>query len=349
MSPGEQSAAGEEGDEQSQFIVDGRPDGFRPGVGIASATSSGAGDGSRSSVSTTSIGAGGVAGMAVIVASAVAAILAAAFLIARKRRRQQELEQQLQAGNGGISDKAKLIYLNDPSSSGGVAAGGKSVPASDIAAGAGAGVATGAAAGETANDSFESDVNNILADIESFGGERLASLAGAAAVGAAVAGANVPQFNPSSWSGDDGAIELDPEAAAAYLAGASATRSTDTARSRSTVSTTSKSTSAAVIASASDSTTTSNSSPEDRSILPTDSDMVDGDNGGSFVSANVKDIGRRHSAHDVCVCKSSTCVGCQDLNLNVGNVDFVSASKIRTYEKSSVRGMLSKLVAKSDS
>ena len=333
-----------EDDEQSQFIVDGRPDGFRPGVGIASSTSSSVGgDGIRTSASTSSIGAGGVAGMAAVIAAAVAAVLAAAFLLARKRRRQQE-EQQLQQGNGGISDKAKLIYLDGPSSSAGVAAGGKN--AAD----------------------FESDVSNILADIESFGGERLASTS-----------TDAPRISPSSWSGDDGAIELDPKAAAAYLAGGSSatTRSTATsgaaaaagaaaiassatavattssnknraARSGSNVSAASKATSAAVIASVSDSTSTA-TSPEDKSVPPTaDGEVVDGGNEDSFISANHKDIGRRHSSVDVCVCKSATCVGCQDLSLNLGAVDFVSASKIRTDEKSSPGKVLAKLVTKGE-
>jgi len=334
------SGANDQGDEdgQSQFVIDGRPDGFRPGAGIASSTSSGV-DGSRASVSASYTGVGGAAGMATIIASAMVAVLAAAFLIARKRR--LRLEQQ-KGGNG--SDKAKLIYMDGVSSSGGVSAGCKSLSAGAAIA------AANTAAGDTANSidevDLEADVDKILADIESFGGERLDGAA-----------ADAPQFSPSAWGGDDGAIELDAEAAAAYLAGASTTRSTVGAgtaataaatttasvsaasksrserRTRSIVSAASRSTSAAVIAASTDESNT----------------VASGVGNSSFVSANPEDIGRRHSGHNVFTCKSSTCEQCQDKFVNVGRVDFVSASKINTDMRSSPRKVLAKLAGKSES
>ena len=187
-----------------KFILDGRPGGFRPGVEVVNkATADPSDNGSVSSFSTTLSG-GATAG--VVVGALVALVAATIFLVARKRHRKD---------NG--NDEATLIAKG--------AAGAAAVASDDID--------DGALNATTVNDSFESedgahpidadDSDAILADIESFGGHRLSSSAMVGAMMATTAAASTLDDNSVTSTNfnrsNNRSIELDPEAAAAYLAG----------------------------------------------------------------------------------------------------------------------------------
>lgn len=278
------SAAGEDDEDTGgKFVLDGRPDGFRPGVEVVNKATSGSpdtdtsGNGSVSSFST-ALSSGATAG--VVVGALVALVAAIIFLVARKRHRKD---------NGG--DQATLI-------SKGAAAAVASDDDDD------------AVNITTINDSFESDdgahpidaddSDAILADIESFGGHRLSSSAMVGAMMATTAAASTvddtsvtsKNFNRSNNRN----IELDPEAAAAYLAGGRVAAAAVTTKRRA-----------------------SNADLEAQ-----EDDTVE----GSFVSANPTDLGRRHSALHVTECNSGSCPGCRSSgnSENFDKIDFVPAT-----------------------
>ena len=198
------SAAGEDDKDAGKLILDGRPGGFRPGVEVVNKATADPSDNTSVSSFSTTLSGGATAG--VVVGALAALVIATIFLVARKRHRQD---------NG--NDQATLIAKG--------AAGAAAVVSDDID--------DDALNATTVNDSFESedgahpidadDSDAILADIESFGGHRLSSSAMVGAMMATTAAASTLDNNSVTSTNfnrsNNRSIELDPEAAAAYLAG----------------------------------------------------------------------------------------------------------------------------------
>jgi len=267
-----------------EFILDGRPDGFRPGADIVSKASTSDPDTAGAALG------GSRAPVGVIIGALTALVAAAIFLVARKRSRK--------AGNS--SDQITLIHKG---------------------AGANASSDDDDALNTTVIDnSFEQcdfdgdacpidvdDADAILSDIEaSFGGHHIASSAMVGAMMATTAAVSAIDDNDArntkkNNSSSNNNIELDPEAAAAYIAGGSVAAAAVTAERRA----------------------------RNADVEAQQDDGADTVQ-GSYLSANSRDLGRRHSSLHVTECRSGACPGCRslDTSLSVGEVSFVAATKV---------------------
>ena len=295
-SNGQRPVSGGEGPtgdtDTGKFILDGRPDGFRPGVGVVS----------KSTTSDPDTGAATALGapVGVTVGALTALVAAAIFLVARKRSRKD-------------SDQATLIRKGegaDASSDGDDAVNTTTIDNSFE------GDFDGAAARPIDVD----DADAILADIESFGGLRLASSAMVGAMMATTAAASAIDDNDVSSTKNNRSIhnnvELDPEAAAAYLAGGSVAAAAVIAKRR------------ASNAAAADAEAQEEDADDtvEESFLSAEED-ADVMRDQSFLSANSKDLGRRHTVLHVSECQSATCTGCRS-RTTFQEVSFVPAAKV---------------------
>ena len=276
-----------------KFILDGRPDGFRPGTGVVSKSTTSDPDLSGAA---TNLG----APVGVIVGALTALVAATIFLVARKRSRK-------------ASDQATLIRKGegaDESSDGD----------DDINTTAIDNSFEGDIDGAAARPIDVDDADAILADIESFGGLRLASSAMVGAMMATTAAASAIDVNDVSSTKNNRSIsnnvELDPEAAAAYLAGGSVAAAAVIAKRR------------ASNAAAADVEAQEEAADDtvEESFLSAEED-ADVTRDESFLSANSKDLGRRHTVLNVPECQSTFCTGCQN-RTTFQEVSFVPAAKV---------------------
>jgi len=276
-----------------KFILDGRPDGFRPGTGVVSKSTTSDPD---TSGAATTLG----APVGVIVGALTALVAATIFLVARKRSRKG-------------SDQATLIRKGegaDESSDGD----------DDINTTAIDNSFEGDIDGAAARPIDVDDADAILADIESFGGLRLASSAMVGAMMATTAAASAIDVNDVGSTKNNRSIsnnvELDPEAAAAYLAGGSVAAAAVIAKRR------------ASNAAAADVEAQEEAADDtvEESFLSAEED-ADVTRDESFLSANSKDLGRRHTVLNVPECQSTFCTGCQN-RTTFQEVSFVPAAKI---------------------
>ena len=276
-----------------KFILDGRPDGFRPGTGVVSKSTTSDPD---TSGAATTLG----APVGVIVGALTALVAATIFLVARKRSRKG-------------SDQATLIRKGegaDESSDGD----------DDINTTAIDNSFEGDIDGAAARPIDVDDADAILADIESFGGLRLASSAMVGAMMATTAAASAIDVNDVSSTKNNRSIsnnvELDPEAAAAYLAGGSVAAAAVIAKRR------------ASNAAAADVEAQEEAADDtvEESFLSAEED-ADVTRDESFLSANSKDLGRRHTVLHVPECQSVFCTGCQN-RTTFQEVSFVPAAKV---------------------
>ena len=276
-----------------KFILDGRPDGFRPGTGVVSKSTTSDPD---TSGAATTLG----APVGVIVGALTALVAATIFLVARKRSRKG-------------SDQATLIRKGegaDESSDGD----------DDINTTAIDNSFEGDIDGAAARPIDVDDADAILADIESFGGLRLASSAMVGAMMATTAAASAIDVNDVSSTKNNRSISnnvgLDPEAAAAYLAGGSVAAAAVIAKRR------------ASNAAAADVEAQEEAADDtvEESFLSAEED-ADVTRDESFLSANSKDLGRRHTVLHVPECQSVFCTGCQN-RTTFQEVSFVPAAKV---------------------
>ena len=279
-----------------KFILDGRPDGFRPGADVVSKSTTSDSD---TSGAATALG----APVGVIVGALTALVAAAIFLVARKRSRKD-------------SDQATLIHKGegaDASSDGDDA-----VNTTDID-----NSFEGDFDGASARPIDVDDADAILADIESFGGLRLASSAMVGAMMATTAAASAIDDNDASSSKNNrdinNSVELDPEAAAAYLVGGSVAAAAVIAKRRASNATAAAAADVEAQEEAADDTV-------EESFLSTEED-ADVTRDASFLSANSKDLGRRHTVLHVPECQSAFCTGCRS-QTTFQEVSFVPATKI---------------------
>ena len=275
-----------------KFILDGRPDGFRPGTGVVSKSTTSDPDLSGAA---TNLG----APVGVIVGALTALVAATIFLVARKRSRKD-------------SDQATLIRKGEGADA--------SSDGDDVNTTAIDSSFEGDIDGAAARPIDVDDADAILADIESFGGLRLASSAMVGAMMATTVAASAIDDNDVSSTKNDRSInnnvELDPEAAAAYLAGGSVAAAAVIAKRR------------ASNAAAADVEAQEEAADDtvEESFLSAEED-ADVTRDESFLSANSKDLGRRHTVLHVPECQSVFCTGCQ-YRTTFQEVSFVPAAKV---------------------
>ena len=114
-------------------------------------------------------------------------------------------------------------------------------------------------------------------------------------------------------------MELDPEAAAAYLVGGSVAAAAVIAKRRASNATAAAAADVEAQEEAADDTV-------EESFLSTEED-ADVTRDASFLSANSKDLGRRHTVLHVPECQSAFCTGCRS-QTTFQEVSFVPATKI---------------------